>query len=916
MKKRIIGLILVVAMAVLALSGCAFNYARANLSRFATFDGGFKDAIWNLSIKDGSFGRDPEKRWDKVEEAIIAELLSKASADNKHYEGKPGQYDYLAYCYYAVYEPVDEEGNKTGVKHILFTSKMDESAIKPSSKIQVIQLGNPSLDGFNKLVSDAILGLEGDTVPFYSTTVGTTILGKGDKVSVSYTKTQTNALEGVAPKVEKYQQVVTVGDGSELGDHLLGQNVNKEIGDVHVTEVPDSTKPDVKIEWDYSDIKVEKVLSSTPTVGEEDIIYITYTKKVEYKYEGEEEGVSVEIDGYKSAGNDMFTVSFTQGEVDLTSALAGKDGKFFEQLLGKEVGKVLKSDNKTYSEIKFDQEITATLKKDGEVFNTETKTVAVTYTDINIHWIVNSDAYGPAVEVTHKPTDLTGTDINGEKIEKLNEKELTYYIFPVYYTKVDDVVVSYDKENDKMTASGVNTETFLKDLLSIIVTTKTEAHEETEEEHNHDDYVKYVFATIQNGEFRNDAEGVKKSITELVKELSEANTALATAQKSHQTALETLLKAADGLASALNALENAEQDLAEAEEKLTAANTTLTEKEAALTAAQEALDALASDASEEAVNEATAARDAAKSAYETAKSEVTSATGNRDKAKTARDTAKTKYDSAKDAYDTEAQKFYGEKGVQVALDEAQTKVDTLVEQIAACTNGDKSLADALTTDYANYHYEKLETAYKNEINTNIATALVTLAQASITYDKLPKRAVRQAKKAILNTYKYAYYEGTSGTGDNAVSNFSKYDSFEAYLQAAVETEKKATAGSMSEDDVDAYIQEKAEKTVRELILIYTLADELDLELTRKEKKDYKKYYKDIESLIQQYGSGYGYIFSLIYGVDPSTQTLQDYLNAKQFDKVINYLLEVDENHEGLDVKYTHIGYDYIVDEKK
>ena len=37
MKKRIISLILVVAMAFLALTGCAYNYAKDDMSKYATF---------------------------------------------------------------------------------------------------------------------------------------------------------------------------------------------------------------------------------------------------------------------------------------------------------------------------------------------------------------------------------------------------------------------------------------------------------------------------------------------------------------------------------------------------------------------------------------------------------------------------------------------------------------------------------------------------------------------------------------------------------------------------------------------------------------------------------------------------------------------------------------------------------------
>ena len=67
MKKRIISLILVVATLLLTLAGCAYSYAKDDMTKYATFDeGAFFTALNNLVIADGDFGTDETKRQEKV----------------------------------------------------------------------------------------------------------------------------------------------------------------------------------------------------------------------------------------------------------------------------------------------------------------------------------------------------------------------------------------------------------------------------------------------------------------------------------------------------------------------------------------------------------------------------------------------------------------------------------------------------------------------------------------------------------------------------------------------------------------------------------------------------------------------------------------------------------------------------------
>ena len=105
MKKRIISLILTVAMLVLMLVGCAYNYSKDDLSQYATFDkAGFEAAIKKLEIKDGDFSVNEETRAKKVLDAMYQALAKGADTTATVTEGKVGAHDLLYYCYYITAE--------------------------------------------------------------------------------------------------------------------------------------------------------------------------------------------------------------------------------------------------------------------------------------------------------------------------------------------------------------------------------------------------------------------------------------------------------------------------------------------------------------------------------------------------------------------------------------------------------------------------------------------------------------------------------------------------------------------------------------------------------------------------------------------------------------------------------------------
>ena len=163
----------------------------------------------------------------------------------------------------------------------------------------------------------------------------------------------------------------------------------------------------------------------------------------------------------------------------------------------------------------------------------------------------------------------------------------------------------------------------------------------------------------------------------------------------------------------------------------------------------------------------------------------------------------------------------------------------------------------------------------------------------------------------MNTYKNDFYEGnytssssssSTSTSTSTETNYKHYNGdFNAYL-----IDKLAKNGTMN--DVKAKIQEEAEKTVKDIIIIYVFVDvveekwETDVTLTKAEKKEIKKNLENTALLYQQYG------LSFSYNVDDS-------YNAEQFDKAMNYLLEEKET-EGNKVEYNHVVYNIDVPQDK
>ena len=788
MKKRIISLILVVAMALLALTGCAYSYSKDDMSKYTTFDAtAFFNALTvdGLKITDADFGVDEEGRQVKVQDAIAQAILKVTDATDKKYSGKLSNYDSIYFCYFATAE-VD------GKTHTFYANKMDASSATN------FQLGLSTLSDLNKLINDKALEINNIDSYIYSTSAVAKV-AVGDVVSISYLKLAKNAPEGTEGTIVQNELYTVANAEGTLNAALIGAKVGDMVPGTATVKVEEGG---VTTEYIYSNIEVESIAydKETAKVKENDAAFISYTYSFSAEpYLNKETGkydlpAGLDAKNVNAEGRYSQTVSYSVvGGFTADPSDATEETKTF---LGQLVGTAVNTPK------------TLTIKND--TFAVPGQTISeVKYTNVKVNWIVDTPENEPFT-VKYTPyealsdtntTEKTETNTYGEKI-KLNGVELTYYIFPVYYLDVAEL----------------SAEVVLGEFVSTVLSTQTAEHEHTDEEHEHT--TEYVFDILNDKEYKNG----EKTLEDLVKELS------------------TLYS-------------------------------TLTEKEKAESSALTSYNTAASNY----------AKDDKKSESET-------------------NSLKSKYDTARGTY----------VAAKNATGEAQQKVDEKIAEILACKKGETSPAEGIVKGYEEYQYDSLETAYESAIVEKLATKIVDYLMANVKFDgdDLPKKAVNNAYDAIMNTYKNDFYENkytsssssSTSTTTSTETNYEHYDGdFDSYLIDKVLGTKTGTI-----EAAEAKIKEKAETTVKEIMIIYVLTDAVnakwsgaDVTLTKDEKKEMEEYYENLALLYQQYGLAFSY-------------NIDDSYHAGQFYKAMNYLLEIDENNEENKIVFKNLKYDWDV----
>lgn len=272
MKKRIIGLILVVAMLTLSLVSCGYSFAKDDLSAYATFSAenkaAFEEALKKLIIEDGDFTTDSATRENKVLDNIYATLANSADKTDKKTTGVPGARDLVYYCYYVT-------ADFDGVEAVLFASNMN------TSNAVNVQLGTSDLDKVADAVAAALKTFDFTDKAYSTETTGTA--SEGAVVYVSYTYSyKVTGSDGVEKEESgKYvnDRIVVAAAPAEgqaatsLASYLCGKEVNKSLDKVTITE-------EGKGEVSYSGIKINWVSKGEEVTSFTDVTYADEDKNV------------------------------------------------------------------------------------------------------------------------------------------------------------------------------------------------------------------------------------------------------------------------------------------------------------------------------------------------------------------------------------------------------------------------------------------------------------------------------------------------------------------------------------------------------------------------------------------------------------------------------------------------------------
>ena len=273
-------------------------------------------------------------------------------------------------------------------------------------------------------------------------------------------------------------------------------------------------------------------------------------------------------------------------------------------------------------------------------------------------------------------------------------------------------------------------------------------------------------------------------------------------------------------------------------------------------------------------------------------------------------TAETNLSSATDANREERQK--AKETAETNLKNAKKTRDDLVLQLLSV----EGMNDTLVLGYENIKYEELQTAYLDDVKEKVVTAVFDAIKAQVVVSDVPEKAVEEAYDMLINNYKYSFYndKATDSNGkeikneDNeAITNYTYYmsgdyvenGSFNIFLKDQVAGNKdiaKHFNGTIANPkDAKTALKAYAKATVVPVVQFTYIAQQLGLEYTDKEFKEYKK------------DKNNGYESDEYYYGESAVR------NGLQFEKLMKVLVESEKITKTEDARYVNYKYenDYI-----
>ncbi len=322
---------------------------------------------------------------------------------------------------------------------------------------------------------------------------------------------------------------------------------------------------------------------------------------------------------------------------------------------------------------------------------------------------------------------------------------------------------------------------------------------------------------------------------------------------------------------AKTAFDKAEKDLNE--ETKGAKDTYQTKLDAAIKAEKDRLQALADAETDE----------TKKAEYLTQKDAVT-AESDVIKNDTTVSAAKKVLDDAQAAYDKANLDLNGDNTQTPPTVGAEEKKNTALNTLLTKLGEDG--ATKVVENYNKAVYDKLVEEYENEMTTHIGQAVWKLMKDSVKVNNLPEKAVKDAYTRMYEGHENKFYTGThSASNSSNYKYYSKNGGFKQYL-----IDNTVGTGKGDFDDAKDYIMAEAEEYVTEIVVIYYIAEVMDLELDKKEIKEAKGTGAAAKDMAKTYGE-------------------MNILAGAQVNKLFDYFLEVEmtEGDDGEEVKKTEEG---------
>lgn len=252
--------------------------------------------------------------------------------------------------------------------------------------------------------------------------------------------------------------------------------------------------------------------------------------------------------------------------------------------------------------------------------------------------------------------------------------------------------------------------------------------------------------------------------------------------------------------------------------------------------------------------------------------------------------AKANYDKVKKSFDTVEEKFNKAKDardakVTLLLSKEITEKDEEGNDVTVTV--DKKIDDG----YRKYTYDNLRDKYNDDIKNKLASEVYYFIDKYVKVNSYPEEAVDLAYDQLMQNYQSDFY---TGKADSTTTNYSKYEGdFDAFLIAAVTTDSKVTVKTY--DEALAQMRVMAEGYVAPVLKIYLAAiviDELIAAgtLAAPEFDEDEDKFDSIlvtEEEFEAYAEELGEAYVEYYGENGIRY-------AQQFDRLMNYLLDSDE----------------------